>query len=436
MFNRLMIIYTLLFCAQSWALNCSNPETLSDPRLNASFARIFSNSRGDAVIVWISEQGLNERLEISHKTQNSPWSYPESLSNWEKRIFRNYGFTNANGDLFATWETKDEDEFLIHIAEKIKGELWNVNSKWLQAETDFLAYDLGFDSVGNLIFIGEKEIPFTPKPTIKYTYKKTVPAIAIFTKSPARNEKKSDILPLEDAYFASKIGIVMNKNDTGYAFWIRHGLDQRLLMCQKITDSLFISDPEIVCSLNDYITELKADINEKGDIAIAYLDNGDNGYIGTKIDNLWSEPFLFSNKKEDPMDLNVAIDNSGNVMAVYSASAISAVKTIYKPIDQFWQSQTLFLTEDAINWSPDVRPDGIGNFVIIWQQEKQRRNAIFGRTFSTATRTWSDPQQLSLQGESCYGYSYTFWAPGKGYIAWTMSPNGYEEVIQVAELFN
>lgn len=207
-------------------------------------------------------------------------------------------------------------------------------------------------------------------------------------------------------------------------------------MCQKIVDNCFFAKPEIICSLQYFTHEVHAVVNENEDIAIAYRDQT-GGYAMARIENFWSEPFLFTKKKEEPMDLRVAIDSSGNVMATCAATVneTDVIKTVYKPLNQPWQNPTLFSTPDAENCNPSVLPDGKGDFVLIWQQEKRRRSTIFGSTFSTATQTWSDPQRLS-SGESCFDYAFTFWTPGKGYIAWTMSPNGYDSVIQVAEIRN
>lgn len=440
MFLRLLKISALLFCAHGWPLNCSSPITISDQRLDASYARISSNEKGDALLTWLSIQGKNERLEVSHKTQNSLWSSPTSLSNWEKNVYPGHCFANAKGDLVTTWETEKGNTFLLHIAEKIGENPWNSSVNWISSDADFFVSDTGFDSIGNLIFIGQKIVPYAPKPFSKYAYKNTIPAIVISTKAPAQIEQESDISPSDEAsYHLSEIKIAINKNGKGYAFWVSNAADENLLMCQQIAATRFVSEPEIICSLQkNYLHELEAVLNEKGDVLVVYCDDKGNGNIITKIQAFWDKPLLFANQEENLSKLCPAIDSTGNMMVLCNTEIDGAdvIKAIYKSLDQGWENSNIFSSDNGSNWKPEIQPDQAGNFIAIWQQEQRGRNIIFGAAFSTATQTWSNPQRLSPQSGSCFGYTYTFWAPGKGYIAWTMSPNGYDKVIQVAELFH
>lgn len=440
MFLRLLKISALLFCTHGWTLNCSFPITISDQRLDASYAKISSNEKGDALLTWISVQGKNERLEVSHKTQNSLWSSPTALSNWEKDIYQGCCFANTKGDLFAVWETEKGDDFLTHVAEKIAENPWNSYVNKIFSDANLFVYDKGFDSTGNLTFIGETTVSYTPDSLSKYAYTTTIPAIVISTNSPAQIEQKSWVSPSNPAcYSLSKIKIVINKNGKGYAFWVSHALNENLLMCQQIATARFVSEPEIICSLQkNHLYELEAVLNEKGDVLVVYLDDEKNGNIVTKTQAFWDKPFLFANKEEDLDELCPAIDNTGNMIVLYEAEINGAdvIKTVYKSVDQGWENLDILSSDNASNWNPEVQPDGAGNFIALWQQQQRGRNAIFGKAFSTASRTWSDPQRLSPQSGSCFGYTYTFWSPGKGYIAWTMSPNGYDEEIQVAELFH
>lgn len=439
MFFRLLKVSALLLYAHGWALHCSSPITISDQRLDATYAQISSNENGDALLTWLSIQGKNLRLEVSHKTQNSLWSSPLPLSNWEKNIYPGSCFANAKGDLVTTWETEKGNASLLHIAEKIGENPWNSSVNLISSDDDFSDSATGFDSTENLIFISQKPVPYTPKPFSKYAYKDTIPAIVIYTTAPAQIEQ-SDISPSDEAsYFLSDLKIAINKNGRGYAFWVRYAADENLLMCQQIAASRFVSKPEIICSLKqNYIDELKAVLNEKGDILVVYLDDEGKGNIITKIQAFWDKPLLFADEEEKLSSLCPAIDNNGNMMVLYETETEEAdvIKAIYKSVDQGWGNPKIFSFDNGSNWNPEVQSDQAGNFIAIWQQEQRGRNSIFGAAFSTATQTWSDPQRLSPQSGSCFGYTYAFWAPGKGYIAWTMSPNGYDQVIQVAELSN
>lgn len=441
----MLIGLMLVSCAQVWALSCSDPVTLSDPSVIAYDPVISTNENGAAVLSWRSREGKDDRLEVSHKTPNSFWSSPEHLTSWEKDLDSHCCFINAEGDLFAKWETEIEEEkepkamlSRLHFAEKAKEKSWDFRFTWAPPDEEFFTSDEACDSVGNLIFIGEATVPCTLKPTDVYNYKTIFSALALFSKAPGEIDLKSNILPLENSLSVSQIRIAINKNGVGYVIWADYKSDNKSLMCQKIVNGNFISKPEFVCSLNERVSDIKADINEKGDLAIAYVDRDDRASAIVKTENSWSPTLIFADDDDDLSEFDIAIDSSANVMIAsqVTINRFEAIKTIYKAADQPWESPILFSSGDAECVWPDLKPDGKGNFVMIWQQAKKGRGVIFGVSFSTATRSWSDSQRLSFQGESCFGYTYNFSAPGRGYIAWIMTPNGFDTVIQVAELFN
>lgn len=429
MLVRLLTIFILLFNAQNWAVNCSDPKTLSDPQVDASHPHLSSNEDGDVILTWISEEQKKQRIEASHKKQNSSWSLPESISNKETEIFENYCFVNETGDLFVAWLAKNKNnESFVHVAEKLQDKPWNLNQKWILG-SKFRLCDIAMDSIGNLTSIGKKE-PFPPTENV---------AIATFTKSPAQIEQKIDIRPLgKDVYSISACKMAINKNGAGYAFWCQSSLKNRLLMCQRIINNRLFSEPEIICSLNGFLFDIEVALNEKEDIIIAFEDSEDDGKILIKIDNVWSDPFCFKNKKEEMIDYKVAIDSVGNAMAVWDSTIdeTDRIKSIYKPVDHPWQKAIIAESDDAETWNANLQPDGNGNFVVLWQRERRGRNVIYGRSFSTETQTWSNAERLTPEGKSCFNYSFTFSTPGKGHIAWVLCPNGFDHVIQVAELFN
>ncbi len=422
MFNRSLFV-ALLLSAQSWALQCSTPVTLSDSRLDAYDVRVAANEKGDAVVGWLLQYKSSERLEVSYRTQGSPWSSPESLSDWEQSVWLGPVFMAADGRPIALWELNGQG---LSVAEKMPGQSWSHYPDWAASENMFSPFRVLLDHRGNLLNIGNAQQPVTTP------YKSSVPALAILVKEPGSSEQKWAIEPQEDAYYLGCVRACMNKAGEGYVFWVHYEGEEKLLMGQKIADGHWVGEREKICSCSPQygVFENAAALNEQGDVALTYLDAQDHCYAMVKIGDTWTEPVLLTDQVGS--SAQIAIDHLGNTMVVYETA--DDFETAYKPVGQPWQTTAFSSTDNLIYRDPQVQSDGQGNFVMIWQQIERGFGSIWGSSFSAETGNWSHSQCLSPEGLACFRCSYTFWAPGKGTIAWTMSPNGFSAVVQVAEL--
>lgn len=405
------------FFSSCWALSCSAPETLSDPRFDASGASVSLNEQM-AFVSWVSADHHRMRLEMAQKVKDCSWSSPEWVSNWASRIFPNQCFVNQEGAGCITWEALKEDQWRLQISEKRAGESWSDEVSWNPLSTDFQFGDAAYDRDGKLVWIG--------------VFSETYPLrINLFSKAAGQVVERREEYALDYVHWVSDFKIRMTAKGVGYAFWVS-SQSGKSLVCQKIVNGQFVGPAEVIGSSESFLDEIEIAINEQEDIAVAYEDE-----VGAKLlvrtNQSWSLPVSGQSGC-----VKISIDHSGNVMAVLQVERDqqSMVQAMYKPLGQDWQDPVFFSAKDADDWYPSVQSDQKGDFVVIWQRQKKRRNSIFGASFSTANGMWSQPQQLSPQGECCYWYAYAFGSPGKGYIAWTMSPNGYEEVVQVATLSN
>lgn len=430
MFYRSLLVFSLLLSSRNWALSSFSPVTVSDPQLDSYLVEMHSSENGNVVLNWLTKYGANERIESSQKSQNSSWSPSEPVSDWSEDIFRNCCYVNAKGELFAVWEEEKGQSFLC-IAEKIEGKPWSYILNWLDKE--FLTSDFLFDPRGKLIIVGTQTVPYKPLNSSKYSHEDTAEAIALSTKVPGQIKQKSEMLIQKGFYSLGVPKMSIDKNGMGYIVWEASKSGGKSLMCQQIVDGHFNGEPEKICPLQGLIFDLEVVHNEKGDIAISYtafVNHKINGYVLTKTENSWSQPFSI----EGADGMKIAIDHLGNVMAVEESDS-DGIRIIYKLIDQPWHNQSFFSSDNRAVWNEaNVQVDGAGNFVVVWEQNQRNRFSILGSSFSTANQAWSDIQQLSPQDQSCCDCVFSFWAPGKGHIAWVMTPNGFDRVIQVAEL--
>ena len=429
----------LMVSANAWALECSTPVTLSDPRFDGHDPRVIANQTGEVAVVWISEEGHNEAIASSSRTDGNSWSSPQMLSDWERDIYKKRSLVNSEGDFFAVWEAEKEDGDVIQLVKKKQGGSWTFPFDWTPSISSFDFETVGTGHSDHLIFVGKsRETHQEKSPYGNYSLETTIHSVAIAGGSPFQTDQKWNILKQESGvYYLSCLGIVTNRSGLAYVFWRPGKSGSENLLCQKIENNQLIGEPEEVSSLASY--SLRSSMNEKGDVVVRCYNS-----VIAKIDDVWSDITPLDLKEDDISSSNVSIDEAGNIMLVYDVDYEDRplndryyfVKALYKPFGKEWHPSTLFSSSKADNQDPEVQPDGKGNFVVLWNQSQRNKNSIVGSVFSTENDSWTKPQTLSPTGEQCSDFSLTFFAPGKGYISWVRTGNGFDQSIQVAELSN
>lgn len=458
MLQKLTVI-PLLFVTQIWALGCSTPTTISDLRFDVSDIEVSANEVGDAAVMWAAKDGNNEAKMIAYKFhERDAWSSPELVSDWGDPVGRHSCLVNKEGIFFGMWGPASDDDYndLLQVVQK---NLYK-QEEIVPQKFEFRISDWGpyayLDRFGNLTFAFQAKCKDKPLPQHYFSIYPTwdlseTEDDSIFsrdtyysfaylaTKSPRRSQPYYDHIFLEkyrgiDRTFSEPV-LFLNKKGSGYVIW--KDLKKGILMSHEVQDGEFVGkiEPLIQSEYEHYFSS--AVINEKGDFSVLYGELGwTHSKIVSKVNGAWSEPFLLAAREEQPWGIGIAMDEAGNIMGacIIGNDQSISLKVCYKPFGQPWMTPVFTDLDEVI--FPIIKPDGKGNFVMIWEQGARRQETIMGASFSTETKTWSDFVQLSPTGAPCLSPSFIFWGPGKGYISWSTITNGFETSAQVAELYN
>jgi hypothetical protein len=440
MIKDFLMVVSLLACANIWALDCSAPVTISDPRIDGYGSQICANEQGDAVVMWISKKGSKRAFTSAYKTDKFSWSSPENICGWEKReMGKSKCYINSEGDLFALWGIKNEDTYIIQTNEKKREDAWALPSDWVTYPYPYNLFVIGFDASNQMLFVGKTEAKIKG-----WFFEKLVHSIDVFVKEPFQTVKDNHVLIKdEEALWIINESLVTHKSGLAYVFWVSRASDKFVLKCQKIKNGELVSSPVTICQLDEYLYDLKGALNENGDVVLGFKST--NGSIGviTKIEDTqnkdrWSSPVILETGQDYCYDIQVAVDDLGNNMIAYTINRDDKffINTYYKTKEGAWLSSVSFSSPKGPTFNPKLEADGQGNFILLWVEEKRNMESIYGAAFSTTTHEWAHPQRLSPEGDCCFDPSLTFFAPGKGYISWTKISSELDNSIQVAELTN
>lgn len=149
----------------------------------------------------------------------------------------------------------------------------------------------------------------------------------------------------------------------------------------------------------------------------------------------WSVPANLSASGQDSVASKVAVDDSGNVVAVWLYSPSSDSKV-----------QSSRLTAGGVSWStpedlsvvgeeaatPQVSADGSGNFVAVWRLTDVGGTIIQSSQLAAGEANWSEPAQLSVSGRSADNPQVSANGAGNAVAVWQRS-DGSDLVIQFSE---
>lgn len=427
MYRKFISLGTLLLANQLSALSCTEPMTISDHNfeVNPYTLRSFIHPSGSAAATWVSSSQKKEVVTLSYRRENSSWSMPEIVSKAENFIFWSDAYIHNNGDLSVAWKG---DDFQVQFSEK-KGEgAWIDPTRWVTRPKQAF-YDVKFDVVGNLVAIGR---------SVQKSWISSIESVAIFKQSLDYQSKQEDLSSDETATELVPIQFTNHENGVGYVCWVKTR-PSHAIMVQKTRNYRFETDAEVVCKLDVGVNIHKVgmSVNSEGDCVISYVDEKEkNGLIVTKYQDAWAKPFLFVKQEEGFSDIQLGLDAKGNVLVVsiVEMAGVSYLKSAYKPFGRAWVTLDSIPLPNVDRWTPEVKADGNENFVLIWKEELNKRGALFGALFSTVNRAWAAPIRLSPYEASCSNCSFGFYSPGKGYIFWEATINGFDTHIQTAQL--
>ena len=123
---------------------------------------------------------------------------------------------------------------------------------------------------------------------------------------------------------------------------------------------------------------------------------GTGGDGGTDVMREWGTPELIETDAEDARFARVAMDPSGNAIAVWQQSdgtRTNIWSNRYTPTSGWGTAELIENDNAGIAWGPGVAMDPSGNAIAVWQQSDGTRENIWSNRY-TATSGWSSAELI------------------------------------------
>ncbi|MBS0649011.1 MAG: hypothetical protein JSS10_07300 [Verrucomicrobia bacterium] len=494
-----VILFLTVCIGQAWALSCSAPVTISEPGFYHYWPKIALNEHGEALVLWRTNNDEEEEAP-SAATLNADkkWS-ATALAKLEGDIFRHQPLIDEHGNFYAFWNLKREndegnDEYVYKFAKKEKNNSWLAAVDLFTPIEDKYEMKTSFDAQGNVLFLSSHEI----KDSQKYSSSYCLEVMKYLHQS---NEKKLTILA-DDIGYSSEKWMFRNKKGANLTLWSESKYESgknwnrlpKTLIAAWSQEGFRWSTPATIFKSSHaggYFSALKAVMNNAENVAILLedhnFDSSMNNLVAiTYFKGEWAEPVPFAISKENFMNVKIALNNEGDVVAAWAVKE-KKKKVIYvanKSKGQLWSSPIPIFEQRKYGGSPKIAIDDDGNilvacsvkegkksvlqvvckpvgqpwssplamtnkekdvedvkvrvtnkncFIVLWKERQKSSSSIYGATLSTATGEWSSAV-LSPEGQQYYEFDVAFNEKGHGIIAWTMRDDNKETHIQAAEL--
>jgi hypothetical protein len=148
---------------------------------------------------------------------------------------------------------------------------------------------------------------------------------------------------------------------------------------------------------------------------------------------LWSAPQQLSAPGQPAENPQVAVDPAGNAIAVWQRSngANWIIQAAARPAGGAWQAPQDVSVAGGDAWFAKVAVDADGNAVAVWQRPYGPYHFIQAAVRPAASGVWQTPQDLSAGGQSSWGADVAIDPPGNAVAVW-QSLIGTNTIVQAA----
>jgi len=232
--------------------------------------------------------------------------------------------------------------------------------------------------------------------------------------------------------------IAMDSTGNAIAIWYRSNGDNNIIQTKRYDDatSTWSTVTDLSVTGQDAYNPQVAMDSAGNAIAIWYRSDGSNDIIQTKryvkATNTWSTVTNLSETTQNAYNPQVAMDSTGNAIAIWyrfnDSNNIIQTKR-YDEATKTWSTVTNLSDPGQDAYNPQVAMDSTGNAIAIWYRSDGSNDIIQTKRYVEATDTWSTVTNLSVTGQDAYSPQVAMNSTGNAIAIWR-SFNGSNNIIQ------
>ncbi|HEV2728354.1 MAG TPA: PKD domain-containing protein [Solirubrobacterales bacterium] len=335
----------------------SAPETLTLPGEEGEATQVAIDAAGNAVAVWMAKSSPTV-IRTATRPAGGEWSEPEDLSADDEDAEAPQVAVNGAGDAVAVWRRFDGTDFIVQAATRPAGGEWS--------ESDDLSA-VGQDAEVPQVAIDEKG-----------------DAVAVWRRSNGANFiVQAAVLPAggewsepEDISVAGRNArepqVAVDPEGNAVAVWHRSNGSNFIVQAALLPAGGEWSEPDDLSAAGEEAEESDVAIDETGDaVAVWKRFNGANFIVQAALlpaGGEWSEPDDLSAPGQNGLDPVVAANDALGAVALWWRfdGSNSRVQASVRPVGGEWSEPDDLSAEGEGAGFPDVALDAAGDAIAVF----------------------------------------------------------------------
>jgi PKD domain-containing protein len=388
------------------------PKDISDPTQSITFPEVAVNAAGDAVAIWPRDTGSETIVEAAERPAGGDWSEPVGLSDptEEEEPSTTQVALDTAGNAVAVWSAFDSG-FVIRTAVRPAGGDWSEPDDLfvegltphlaMNAAGDAVAVWAGFDGVDDYV-----------------TWAAVRPAGGDWSAP-----EELSVVDENDGFYPQ---VAIDAAGNAIAVWQRFDLSYNVISAAVRPAGGDWSAPDEFSAIGEHARAPRIAMNAAGAAVAGWTLLGGGVQAAVRpAGGDWSSPDDVSAAGESPGEAETAIDPNGSAFAIWPTPAgdRQVLRVAMLPAGGDW-SEPDDLSARADNFqSYDLDANAAAGVVATWTREDGGIHEV-----QAAVRPpggdWSEPDDLSAEGEDSGLPELAFDAAGNAVAIWGRAAGG------------
>jgi hypothetical protein len=398
---------------------------------SASRPQVGLDSQGDAVAVWYRSNGTNNIVQSAVRPASSgTWQAPVDLSEPGQNALFPQIAVDPQGTAIAVWQRFDGANFIVQAAVRPASTgVWQAPVDLSVAGQSASSPQVAVDPQGNAVAAWSR---FNGTNSIIQAAAR--PAATGVWQAP------SDVSVAGKDAVSPQVAIDSRGN--AVAAWTRfNGTNNIIQSAVRPASSGVWQSPVDLSAAGQDATAAATAVDVRGNaVAVWYRSNGTNTIIQAATlpasSGVWESPVDLSATGQNAFSPQVALDQQGNAVAVWSRSngANGIIQAAVRTLGGAWQTPVDLSVGGQSAAEPQVAFDPEGDAVAIWTRSTEKGVSLYA--IQSAVRpassgAWQAPVDLSVAGQNAFSPHVSLDAQGNAAAVWERS-NGSNYIVQAA----